>query len=164
MHPTHRFTLYLDGDDALEGENFDRLYDAGCHDALFGHARGRQVASFRRHAPTMSAAVAAAIGQIESAVPSLLVTEVRLGQPETKPRRIGERIAAGVTEIIAGGYSSRAVAAHKVTSYTKLQGLVTEVAPKHGYEVLELGVNKRLSQRAKKLSAPRSAATRQKLY
>jgi hypothetical protein len=156
--PTHGFTLYLDGTRELRGEDLDRLYDAGCHDAHFGRAGGHQLARFRRHAPTMTAAVDAAISEVESVVPGML-SGVMLEQPGRraldKPLAIGERVFAGLTDMVFGGYSARPSLSSRLTPHSKLQGLASEVTPWHGYEVLEDGLNQRLSQRARASSPAR---------
>jgi hypothetical protein len=70
---THSFTLILVGPDPNEPANLDRLFEAGCADAIIGSRDGVNYASFNRTAVTFSAALSSAIKDIEAAVPGLRV-------------------------------------------------------------------------------------------
>jgi hypothetical protein len=73
---THSFTLFFNGADVLDDEQFDALYDAGCDDALFGVRDGAQYGAFDREANSFSEALASAIGDVTSAVPGLQVVRI----------------------------------------------------------------------------------------
>lgn len=72
----HTFTLILSGPDPTAPENLDRLFEAGCDDALFGVRDGVYFAEFEREAPNYADALKSAISAIEGAVPGLLVSRV----------------------------------------------------------------------------------------
>jgi hypothetical protein len=78
----HTFTLILNGPDPNAPENLDRLFDAGCDDAVFGSRDGLFVADFERDAATFPEAVRSAIDAVETAVPGLQVTRV---EPASHP-------------------------------------------------------------------------------
>ena len=61
---THRFTLIVEGPD-LQAEPFiDRLYEAGCDDALAGRSHGVQCLDFDREAASIEQAVCSAIADV----------------------------------------------------------------------------------------------------
>ncbi len=68
----HRFTLILDGD---VNDHLDELFEAGCDDATFGSVDGVHFAEFDRGAPSLTEALASAIGAVES-VPTLRVQRI----------------------------------------------------------------------------------------
>jgi hypothetical protein len=72
---TFNFTLILEGP-ALEHEDLDRLYEAGCDDAIFGVRDQLQYAEFDRSAPTLATALVNAILDIETTVSTLRVVRV----------------------------------------------------------------------------------------
>jgi hypothetical protein len=72
----HSFTLFFSGGDVLNDEQFDALYEAGCDDALFGVRDGSQYGAFDREANSFSEALASAIEDVASAVPSLQVVRI----------------------------------------------------------------------------------------
>jgi hypothetical protein len=76
----HSFTLFLNGPDVLDDQQFDALYEAGCDDALFGVRDGAQYAAFDRQAHSFSQALASAIHDVTSAVPGLQVVRVEPNQ------------------------------------------------------------------------------------
>lgn len=74
--PEHEFTLVLEGKGALEPENLDAWFEAGCDDATFGEIDGVGFADFTRAASAAPAAILSAIQQIESSVPSVRVIRI----------------------------------------------------------------------------------------
>lgn len=72
----HRFSFLIRGADCLAPENFDRLYEAGCDDAVFGRRQGMQFAEFARRSRSLPEAVRSAIETIETAVPDAQVVRV----------------------------------------------------------------------------------------
>jgi len=72
---TFSFTLLLSGPDVTETPTSDRLYEAGCDDAVFGQRDQIRYAGFDRKAPSLADAVLSAIRQIES-VPKMRVLRV----------------------------------------------------------------------------------------
>jgi hypothetical protein len=72
---TFSFRLLLSGPDVTEAPTIDRLYKAGCDDALFGLRDQVQYAGFDRRAPSLAQAVLSAVRQIES-VPEMRVLRV----------------------------------------------------------------------------------------
>ena len=72
---SYTFTLVLDGP-RLEDSDLDRLFEAGCDDAVFGARSGLQVAEFDRAAPTFATALVAAISDVEAALPRATVVRV----------------------------------------------------------------------------------------
>jgi hypothetical protein len=77
MH-TYNFTLVLGGP-SLGDDDLDRLFEAGCDDATFGHRLGQPIAQFDREAATFGAAVRGAIADIEE---TLSATEVLRVEPD----------------------------------------------------------------------------------
>jgi hypothetical protein len=71
-----RFSLLIFGADVLAPDNLDRLYEAGCHDAVFGTRQGMQFAEFARRADSLPAAVHSAMQSVESAVPDARVARI----------------------------------------------------------------------------------------
>jgi hypothetical protein len=63
----HGFALVLDGIRDLTPEVLDRLYEAGCDDALISRSDGVVSMDFARVAPSLREAIASAIRDIESA-------------------------------------------------------------------------------------------------
>lgn len=63
---THTFTLILEGPDLQSDELIDRVFEAGCDDALIGRADGIQYADFDRDAATFEEAILGAIAALES--------------------------------------------------------------------------------------------------
>ena len=72
----HSFTIFFSGTDVLDDEQFDALYEAGCDDVLFGVRDGAQYGAFDREADSFSEALASAIQDVTSAVPSLQVVRI----------------------------------------------------------------------------------------
>jgi len=72
----HTFTLILSGPDPTVSKNVDRLFEAGCDDALFGIRDGLHFAEFEREAPTFFDSLKSAICAMEGAIPGLLVSRV----------------------------------------------------------------------------------------
>lgn len=78
-----RFSFVIDGPDLDDaGDLLDRLFEAGCGDALFGGSNGVQVASFHRKALTIESAVCSAIIDVEQ-VPGLRVVGLIPPDPVT---------------------------------------------------------------------------------
>jgi hypothetical protein len=73
---THNFTLFVTGQDILDDETMDALFEAGCDDALLGERDGAQYAVFDREADTFSEALASAIHTLRSTVPELQVVRI----------------------------------------------------------------------------------------
>jgi hypothetical protein len=72
----HSFTIFFSGTEVLDDEQFDALHEAGCDDALFGVRDGVQYGAFDREAGSFSEALASAIQDVTSAVPSLQVVRI----------------------------------------------------------------------------------------
>ncbi|HEY5342745.1 MAG TPA: hypothetical protein VIJ66_03705 [Solirubrobacteraceae bacterium] len=72
----HSFTIFFSGADVLDDERLDALYEAGCDDALFGVRDGAQYGAFDREASSFSKALASAIEDVTSTVPSLQVVRI----------------------------------------------------------------------------------------
>lgn len=63
---THTFTLIVEGPDLQSGELIDKVFEAGCDDALIGQVDGIQFADFDREANTLRDAVLSAVAELES--------------------------------------------------------------------------------------------------
>ena len=63
--PTHHFTLIVDGADLQDESVIDRLFEAGCDDALVGSADGVQFIDFDRDAASLDVAVLSAVADVE---------------------------------------------------------------------------------------------------
>src|SRR5688500_13481508 len=75
--PPFSFTLVLDVD-SLSEDLIERLFEAGCDDAMFGTRGGTVVADFDRESPHFATAVISAILDVESAAEALHVLRVEL--------------------------------------------------------------------------------------
>ncbi|MGP0066143.1 MAG: hypothetical protein ACLQGP_21400 [Isosphaeraceae bacterium] len=78
--PKHGFTLILDGVPELTPEILDRLFEAGCDDALISRCDGQVSMDFHRVAPTMREAITSAIRDIQKAGVGARV--VRIDDPD----------------------------------------------------------------------------------
>ena len=67
METKHQFTLILDGVPDLSPEVLDRLFDAGCDDALVSRCDGKVSMDFDRRAADMGTAIHSAITDIRKA-------------------------------------------------------------------------------------------------
>lgn len=63
--PTHHFTLIVDGTDLQDESVIDRLFEAGCDDALVGSTDGVQFIDFDRDAASLDVAVLSAVSDVE---------------------------------------------------------------------------------------------------
>ena len=72
----HSFTIFFSGASALNDEQLDSLYEAGCDDALFGVRDGAQYGAFDREADSFGGALASAIADVTSAVPGLQIVRI----------------------------------------------------------------------------------------
>lgn len=63
--PTHHFRLIVEGADLQDEAVVDRLFEAGCDDALVGCTDGVQFVDFDRDAANFDAAVSSAMADIE---------------------------------------------------------------------------------------------------
>jgi len=63
--PTHHFTLIVDGADLQDESVIDRLFEAGCDDALVGSVDGVQFIDFDRDAASLDVAVLSAVADVE---------------------------------------------------------------------------------------------------
>ena len=63
--PTHHFRLVVDGVDLQDEAVVDRLFEAGCDDALVGSTGGVQFIDFDRDAASFDAAVSSAAENVE---------------------------------------------------------------------------------------------------
>ena len=63
---THTFTLIVEGPDLQSDVLIDRVFEAGCDDALIGRSDGIQYADFDRDADTFEEAILRAIAELES--------------------------------------------------------------------------------------------------
>lgn len=63
---THTFTLIIEGPDLQSNELIDRVFEAGCDDALIGRSNGIQYADFDRDAGTFEEAILSAIAELET--------------------------------------------------------------------------------------------------
>lgn len=76
-HPSiHSFTIFFDGVDVLDDEQFDALYEAGCDDALFGVRDGAHYGAFDREADSFSEALAGAIRDVTAGLPGLRIVRI----------------------------------------------------------------------------------------
>ena len=73
---THTFRLILTGQNPLEEHNLDRLFMAGCDDAIFGQCTCCYMAEFNREAASFSLALISAIMAVEGAIDGLRVSGV----------------------------------------------------------------------------------------
>ena len=62
---THHFTLIVHGPDLQDESVIDRLYEAGCDDALIARAEGVQFIDFDRDAGSLEDAVLSAVADVE---------------------------------------------------------------------------------------------------
>ena len=67
MKAKHEFTLIIDGLSDLAPEVLDRLFEAGCDDALISRCDGQVSMDFHRVASTLSEAITGAIADIHRA-------------------------------------------------------------------------------------------------
>lgn len=65
--PTYNFTLMISRPEVDEDTATDRLYEAGCDDALFSVSGGSYELEFDREAPCLKEAVLSAIRDVKSA-------------------------------------------------------------------------------------------------
>ncbi len=63
--PTHHFRLVVEGADLQDEAVVDRLFEAGCNDALVGSTGGVQFIDFDRDAASFDAAVSSAVENVE---------------------------------------------------------------------------------------------------
>ena len=63
--PTHHFRLIVEGADLQDEAVVDRLFEAGCDDALVGSTDGVQFVDFDRDAASFDAAVSSAMADVE---------------------------------------------------------------------------------------------------
>ena len=63
--PTHRFTLIVEGADLQDESVIERLFEAGCDDALVGSADGIQFIEFARDAVSLDVAILSALADVE---------------------------------------------------------------------------------------------------
>jgi len=111
------FTLILGGLQRLNQEVEDRLYEAGCDDALLGQRDGTVFLDFDREAESLEAAIVTAIRDVRRAKTSAVVTRVepddlvsqaeiarRLGQSRESVRKyvLGVRGPGGFPAPVAG--------------------------------------------------------------
>lgn len=101
---THTFTLVLTGIAAIDSEIEDRLFEAGCDDALLGIRDGVVYLDFDREAESLTEAILSAIENVEGAVlevkvvrvePDELVTAADIAQRTGRSRESVRLLAAG---------------------------------------------------------------------
>lgn len=63
--PTHHFRLIVEGADLQDEAVIDRLFEAGCDDALVSSTDGVQCIDFDRDAGSFDAAVSSAMADVE---------------------------------------------------------------------------------------------------
>ena len=63
--PTHRFTLIVEGADLQDESVIERLFEAGCDDALVGSTDGVQFIEFARDAASSDVAILSALADVE---------------------------------------------------------------------------------------------------
>ena len=90
--PVHHFTLIVDGADLQDQSVIDRLFEAGCDDALVGSADGVQFIDFDRDAAGMDVAILSAVADVEQVGG---VQVVRLAGAGLELRQEGRRLDAG---------------------------------------------------------------------
>ena len=90
--PVHHFTLIVDGADLQDESVIDRLFEAGCDDALVGSADGVQFIDFDRDAASMDVAILSAVADVEQVGG---VQVVRLAGAGLELRQEGRRLDAG---------------------------------------------------------------------
>ena len=79
--PTHHFTLIVEGADLQDESVIDRLFEAGCDDALVGSTDGVQFIEFDRDAASLDVAILSAVADVERVSG---VRVVRLGAPQAR--------------------------------------------------------------------------------
>ncbi len=72
-HRAYGFMLVVEGADLVREDILDKLFEAGCDDALFGVRGHLQFGEFERQARSLSEAVIGAIEQVESVLPLRVV-------------------------------------------------------------------------------------------
>jgi hypothetical protein len=72
----HQFRLILSGNPEPLEEKADKLFEAGCDDALFGTSAGVPTISFAREAPSMSSAIMSAMADLRRAGVGLAVVRI----------------------------------------------------------------------------------------
>ena len=89
------FTVTVEGVDVTTDAAQDALYNAGCADATVGVVGDVQTVDFDREAATFGDAVGSAIRSIESAVPSIRVTDVMRAPADVsrEPPHAGRRVS-----------------------------------------------------------------------
>lgn len=152
--PLHRFSLRLAGADALSERNFDRLYEAGCDDALFGCYADVQIAHFARRAPTLHGAVESAIQQVQSAVRGLRVTHVEIARPDDAPFAYrGLHAAVTLSRTIFTAALHLAPGPMRMEPQPGLRTIAATLAPDRAYEQYEMSLNECLDA-AQRKNAP----------
>lgn len=63
--PSHHFTLVVEGANLQDEAVIDRLFEAGCDDALVSSTNGVQYVDFDREAASFDAAVLSAVADVE---------------------------------------------------------------------------------------------------
>jgi hypothetical protein len=103
----HGFTLVLDGVPDLTPEVLDRLYEAGCDDALISRCDGVVSMDFTRTAPSLRDAITSAIRDVESAGIGARVVRIEDATSNTEsPSRLVTEVGSlnsvlHATEVIA---------------------------------------------------------------
>ena len=106
--PTHHFRLVVEGADLQDEAVVDRLFEAGCDDALVGSTGGVQFIDFDRDAASFDAAVSSAVENVER-VRGVRVVRLEGGDPAsmaniaTRSRRTGEGMFDIVLSLLSGG-------------------------------------------------------------
>ena len=103
--PGHHFTLIVDGADLQDESLIDRLFEAGCDDALVGSTDGVQFIDFDRDAASMDVAILSAVADVEQVggVQVVRLAGSRFGTPSRGPS-----IGRGSARPLAGVGGSRA--------------------------------------------------------
>ena len=101
---THTFTLVLSGITEIDAEVEDRLFEAGCDDALLSTRDGVPYLDFDRESESLLAAITSAISDVESAgldlrvirvEPDELVTASEIAERTGRSRESIRLLAAG---------------------------------------------------------------------
>lgn len=83
----HRFILLLEGVTEIDEPLENRVFEAGCDDALLGKRDGIVYLDFNREAPTLAEALASATEALKAAGFDVFPQEVEKGQTDETERR-----------------------------------------------------------------------------
>ena len=98
--PKHGFTLILDGVPDLTPEVLDRLFEAGCDDALISRCDGQVSMDFDRVALTLREAITSAIQDIQKAGIGARVVRIEEVTPDPASTENADRDVGAINGVL----------------------------------------------------------------